>query len=108
DVGMIEGSQDLRLPLESGQPVRIFGEDLREDLDRHRPIQRRVGPFPHHPHPAFSDLLVQTVMGEPGAGLQIHAMAILTLTNMRASRRLRAAARGMDRTRTSGADPRAS
>lgn len=42
DVRMILRGEHLRLALKAGQPVRIIGQLLRQDLDRHLPIETRA------------------------------------------------------------------
>ena len=42
DVGMVERRQDFRFALEPGEAVRVAGERLRQDLDRHRASEPRI------------------------------------------------------------------
>ncbi len=43
DVGMIEAGKNLRLTLEPGQPIRISGKRLGQDLQRHLPVELGIG-----------------------------------------------------------------
>jgi hypothetical protein len=56
DVGVIERGQELGFPLKSSQPLRIFGELLRQNLDGNFTAQVGVlGPI-HFSHAALADL----------------------------------------------------
>jgi hypothetical protein len=70
DVGMIERGEELRFPVKPRQSLGVLGEDIREDLDGDRSVERRIGRFPDHPHPALADLFHETVMGKHPAGLK--------------------------------------
>ncbi len=43
DVGVVEAGEDLRLPLESSEPVRISREGVGEDLQRDLAVELGVG-----------------------------------------------------------------
>ena len=49
DVGVVEAGEDLRLPLEPGESIRISGEGVGEDLQRNLAAQLRVGGLPDLP-----------------------------------------------------------
>ena len=55
DVRMIEGSERLRLALESDQTFGVSGECVRQDLDRDLATERRVCRPVDLPHPAIAD-----------------------------------------------------
>ena len=50
DVGMIQFRQDLGFALKAGQPFRIVGKLIGQDLDRHLTIELRVGSTVHLSH----------------------------------------------------------
>ena len=50
DAGVVEGGQDLRLPLEAGEPVGVGGEGRGEELQRDVAPEPRVGRAPHLAH----------------------------------------------------------
>ncbi len=39
DIGMVESGSRLRLPLEAGQDVGVFGDVFRQKLQRDKPVQ---------------------------------------------------------------------
>ena len=47
DAGVVQTREDLRFPLEPGQPIRISGERFRKDLQRHLAVQLRIGGLIH-------------------------------------------------------------
>jgi len=66
NVGMIQRGQRLRLPLESGQPLRVVREQGRQRLHRDLTPQFRVpGPI-HFAHPARSQQVQNLVRLELG------------------------------------------
>ena len=46
DVGVVEAGEDLRLPFESGEPVRVRREGVGEDLEGDLAVELRVGGLP--------------------------------------------------------------
>ena len=52
DVGMVQRFERLRLALEAGDALRIAGERLGQDLDRHVAIELRVARAIHFAHAA--------------------------------------------------------
>jgi hypothetical protein len=55
DMWVVERGEDVCLPLESSEALRIVREEIREDLDRHVAIQTRVAGTIDLPHPAHAD-----------------------------------------------------
>jgi hypothetical protein len=53
NVRMIQRRSHLRLALEA-PPRRRIGQFVRQELDRHRPVQLGVERAIHHPHAAFA------------------------------------------------------
>jgi hypothetical protein len=56
DVVVDQGGDDLRLLLEALAELLVHGELRRQDLDRHRPVERELPRPIHHPHAAAADL----------------------------------------------------
>ncbi len=54
DVGVVQGRQHLGFPLEPGEAFWVGGKSVREDFQRHVPIERRIGCPIHDAHPAFT------------------------------------------------------
>ena len=55
------------------ETIRVFSEGLRQDLERHVPVELGV-PCPiHFPHPAYADLGGDGIGAEGGAGCQGHS-----------------------------------
>jgi len=52
DIGVIQGGQRLRLPLEAGDALGVGREDLGEDLERDLPMELRVVGAIHLAHAA--------------------------------------------------------
>ncbi len=73
DVRVVQSRERLCLTLETRQPVVVVGEGLRQDLDGHVTIERRVLCTPHRTHPALAYLLGEGVVQQTRAGLQRHA-----------------------------------
>ncbi len=71
-MGVIERGERLRLALEPRQAVGIRGEELRQDLDRHLPIELRVARPIDLPHPAGAKRIDYFIGTELGAGGQGH------------------------------------
>ena len=46
DVRVVEAGEDLRLPLEPGETLRIAGEGVRQDLQRDLAVELGVGGLP--------------------------------------------------------------
>ena len=71
-MGVIERGERLRLALEPRQAVGIRGEDLRQDLDRHLPIELRVARPLDLPHPACSERAEDFVRAHPASRNEPH------------------------------------
>jgi hypothetical protein len=72
DVGVVEASEDLRLPLEPGKPIRIRREGVGQDLQCDLAVERRVGGLPDLSHAAFADLGADGIRAKAGAGTEGH------------------------------------
>ena len=70
--GVIERREDLRFSLELGEPTRIAGKCLWEDLERHLAVQLGVGGLVDLAHPALADEGGDVVMAESGADAKRH------------------------------------
>ena len=55
DVRMVQAGQDLRLPLESGEAIRVVRKGLRQDLQSDLAVELGVGGQPDLPHAAFPE-----------------------------------------------------
>ena len=62
--GVVQAGEDLRLPLEAGQPVRVAGERLGQDFEGDLPVQLRVGSLIHLAHSALADEGSDVVVGD--------------------------------------------
>ena len=62
DVGMVERSQDLCFPLESGHALCVVGEDRRQDLESNFTTEFRVSGAIDLSHPALAELGSNPVM----------------------------------------------
>ena len=60
---MVEAGEDLRLPREPGQAVRVSGEGVGEDLQGNLAAQLGVGGLPDLAHPALADEGSDVVVG---------------------------------------------
>ena len=67
DVGMVQAGEDLRLPREPGEPIRISGKRLGQDLQRHLPVQFGIGGLIDLSHAAFTNEGGDIVVAESGA-----------------------------------------
>jgi hypothetical protein len=70
DVGVIERRERLRLALEPRHALRVVGERVRQDLDRHLAAERRVRRPIHLTHSAFANERGDLVDAEAGAGTE--------------------------------------
>ena len=68
DVRVVERGERLRFAGEPGQPIRVVGEGVGQDLQRDIAIELRVAGPKHLSHPAFADLRGDFVDAEAGAG----------------------------------------
>ena len=64
DVGVIEGGKDFCFALETGQPLRIVGELVREDFDGNKAVQVGVFGTVDFAHAALAQFLNDAVVGK--------------------------------------------
>ena len=64
DVGVAQRREQLGLPFEAGESVRIAGDSVGKDLDRHLAVEVGVRRLPDDPHAALADLLDQPIVQE--------------------------------------------
>ena len=69
---MVEAGEDLRLPLEPGEPVRVSREGVGEDLQRDLAVELRVGGLPDLAHAALAEQSGDVVVADRGSGCQSH------------------------------------
>ena len=72
DVRAVQRGEHLGFPLEAGQPVGVGRERVRQHLQRHVPVERRVASLSDFAHPAFPEEGGHVVVPEAGAGGQGH------------------------------------
>ena len=72
DVRVVEAGEDLRLPLEPGEPVWISREGVGEDLQGDLAVELRVGGLPDLAHAPFADEGGDVVVAEAGADSESH------------------------------------
>src|SRR4029453_12928719 len=68
DVRVVQRRESLGFASEPGEPVGVFGERLRQDLERDIAIEFRVARPEYLPHPAFADRRGDLVGTESRAG----------------------------------------
>ena len=59
---MIQGGSRARLAMEALERMRIAGEFLRQELERHAPAQAQVLGLIHHAHAAAAQPLQHAIM----------------------------------------------
>ena len=64
---MVEAGEHVRFPLEPGDPIRVRGEGVGENLQGDITPELRVGGAIDLAHPALADEGGDVVMGEAGA-----------------------------------------
>ncbi len=69
---MVQRSQNLGFTLKAGKAIRIVGECLGEDFQRHVPIQLGITSAIHLAHTALADLGGDGIRAEGGAGSEWH------------------------------------
>jgi hypothetical protein len=62
DVGMIERRSGLRFTLETAQRLRIAGDFVGKEFQRHEAVQARVLGFVNHTHAAAAEFFENAVM----------------------------------------------
>ncbi len=68
----VEAGEDLRLPLEPGQPIRVSREGVGQDLQGDLAVELGVGRLPDLAHAALADEGGDVVMAESRAGRERH------------------------------------
>ena len=74
DVRVVQAGEDLRLPLEPGEAVRISGEGVGQDLQGDLAVELRVGRLPDLAHAAFPEQGGHVVVAESSADVQGHRL----------------------------------
>ena len=74
DVRVVEAREDLRFPLEPGQPIGVGSEGVGEDLQRDIAAQLRVGGAIDLAHAALADEGSHVVMPQPRTDLEGHQL----------------------------------
>ena len=72
---MVQTGEHLSLTLEPGKAIRISGERLRQDLERHLPVQLGIGGLIDLAHAAFANEGSDVVMAESGADFESHELS---------------------------------
>ena len=72
DVRVAQAGENLRFPLEPRQPIRISRKRLRQDLQRHLPVQLGIGGLIDLSHAALADKGGHVVMAESGTDFERH------------------------------------
>ena len=72
DVRMIEGREDVRLALEAGTPVGVARDRVRQDLERHLPLQLQVAGAIDLAHSARPERCQNLIWAKRGAGVERH------------------------------------
>src|SRR5713226_5366407 len=62
DIGMVESGGCLRLPLEAGQGLGVFGDVIGQKLQGDKPVQGHVLGLVDHTHPATTQLVEDAVV----------------------------------------------
>ena len=71
-IRVVEAGEDLRLPLEPGEAIRISREGVGEDLQRDLAVELGVGGLPDLAHAALAQEGRDVVLAERGARLERH------------------------------------
>ena len=67
DAGVVEAGEDLRFPLEPGEPIGVLGKGVRQNLERHLAVELGVSRLPDLSHTAFAEEGGDRVVAEAGA-----------------------------------------
>ena len=67
----------LHLALKPGQPIKISSEGLRQNLERHLPIQLRIGGLVDLAHAPLTDEGGDVVVAEAGADFESHGLCVI-------------------------------
>ena len=76
DIGVIERGGGLGLALKPGQSLRVFGDFIGQELQRHKTPQAGILGFVHHAHAAAAQLFEDSIMRD---GLADHRVAPLPM-----------------------------
>ena len=71
-LGWLRLARICGLPREPGEPVRVSGEGVGEDLQGDLAVELGVGGLPDLSHPAFAEQGGDVVVPEAGAGTEGH------------------------------------
>ena len=77
DARMVQTGENLRLPLEPGEPIRISRKRLGQDLQRDLPVQLGIGGLIDLAHAPLADEGGHVVVGDAGADLQSHETGVI-------------------------------
>ena len=69
---MVETGENLRFPLEPRKAIRITGEGVGQDLERHLPVQLGIGGLVDLAHAPLANEGGDLVVAESGADLKGH------------------------------------
>jgi len=70
DVWVIEGRKDVRLALETGAPVGVARDGVRQDLERHVPLQLQIAGAIDLAHSARAERCQNLILTKRGAGAE--------------------------------------
>ena len=87
NVRVVQAGEHLRFPLEPGEPIRVSGEGVGQDLQRDVTAQLGVGGAIDLAHPAFADEGGHVVMAEATTWTQGHQLADFQLVTTRVEER---------------------
>src|SRR6187402_2613430 len=82
DVGMVQRGQRSRLACETRHSFRVARERLRQDLDRHVPIQPGITRAKHRAHPAGAEFGEYFIRPEARTGSESQASWIIRSGNV--------------------------
>ena len=72
DVRVVEAGEDLRLPLEPGEPIRVSGKGVGQDLQGDIAVELRVVGLSDLSHAPLSEEGGHVVVPEAGADVDSH------------------------------------
>jgi len=78
DVGMIQRRRRLRLALEASESLCVFGNVVRQELQRHKAVEFHILRFVNNTHPASAEFLDDEVVRD---GLADHWSRIVRVRN---------------------------
>ena len=76
NVGMVEGGERVRFAGESREPIRIIGEGVGQNLQRHVAMELGVAGSIHLPHATFTELRGNFVDAEAGTGSEGQTLVV--------------------------------